>query len=464
MILFKVTMFILVINGIPPVLAAALPAVAKQPVDGGRRFRDGRVLCGKHKTVRGFVGGVLAGGILGYLIGLSLFIGLLAGLLSMIGDLFSSFIKRRMGLPEGANVPILDHVFEGAFPLLLFQGIYVLPWAPTLGSLLFFLVIAQGSAALFRKVTSSPEVETGRLVRSSSYFRYWRACHTALSPLARYLNFENVLYYRLFMKGVFKCMGIYGRGVTNALDVQVRNLCITSPSLPDSFDSFRIPFMSDLHLDGLDGLAERVISLVAEEEVDVCLLGGDYRTEMYGSFFRALRRLRELVRNVRARDGVFGILGNHDCLDIVPDLEDAGICMLVNDSFPLERKGQRLWVVGVDDPHYYRCQDMEKAFRDVPADAFSILLAHSPEIVKDAPGYPISLCLCGHTHGGQIRLPGVGPVFTHAKVPRRFASGLWKCGPVIGYTTTGAGSSGVPVRFNCPPEVVIVTLRKGERD
>lgn len=460
MALFKVTILILLINGAPPILALLFPRVGNQPLDQNYRFWDNRAFFGKHKTIRGFIGGVFTGGVLGYLLGFPFSISLLAGLLSMLGDIFSSFIKRRLGLAEGANVPLLDQCFEGAFPLLLFHRMYAFPWPLTLGSLLIFSAVAQAGAILFKKISSPPQRDSLRLVRSISHFREWRACHTALSPWARYLNFENALYYRWFMKGVFKGVGVYKRGTVNALDVQLRNVYITHSDLPRSFNPFRILFISDPHLDGLDGLTERLIRLVSEVQVDACLLGGDYRMEMYGSFFKAIRRLKKLVKHIQARDGVFGILGNHDCLEITPDLEDAGICMLVNDSFSLQRNGERLWIVGVDDPHYYQCHNMEKAFRGVPHDAFSILVAHSPEIIKDSAGYPISLCLCGHTHGGQICLPIVGPVFTHSKVPRRFASGLWRHNSITGYTTIGAGCSGVPVRFNCPPEIVMITLRK----
>ena len=261
------------------------------------------------------------------------------------------------------------------------------------------------------------------------------------------------------MKGVFTCTGIYGKGVMNALDVQVKSINITFPALPNAFTGYRVLFLSDLHIDGLDGLDERLNDLVSKLEADVCLLGGDYRMEMYGQFFKANRKLRDLVRHINTRDGIFGILGNHDCLEVAPELEDSGIYMLINDSFTLKKNGAAMCIVGTDDPHYYKCNDLEKAFEDVPRNAFSILLSHSPEIIKYTEGRKIDLCLCGHTHGGQICLPIVGPVFTHSSVSRRFSSGLWRYKGMVGYTSNGAGSSGIPVRFNCQPEVVLITLQ-----
>lgn len=312
----------------------------------------------------------------------------------------------------------------------------------------------------YRKTHPSRKKDSSRLVRSSSRFREWRACHTALSPFSRILNFENVFYYRWFIKSVFICMGIYNQGVKNALNVQVNSINIAFPTLPHAFDGYRILFITDLHIDGLDGLDERLRDLVSGLEVDICLLGGDYRMEMFGQSFRTARKLRDLVKHINARDGVFGILGNHDCLELAPELEDSGIYMLINDSYTLKRNSEPLSIIGTDDPHYYKCSDLDKAFQDIPGNAFSILLSHSPEIIKDTDGKKVDLCLCGHTHGGQIRLPVIGPVFTHSSVPRRFASGLWRHSGIIGYTSNGAGSSGIPVRFNCLPEVVLLTLNR----
>jgi hypothetical protein len=217
--------------------------------------------------------------------------------------------------------------------------------------------------------------------------------------------------------------------------------------------------MSDLHIDGIEALSDRLIALVRRLEVDLCLLGGDYRMLMYGSFLDANKKLQELVTHIHARDGIYGILGNHDCIEIAPELEDSGIYMLINDSESIERGGAILYLAGVDDVHYYKCHSLPDASKDIPKNGFSILLSHSPEIVKEMGAHTFDLCLCGHTHGGQVCLPGIGAIFTHARVPREFASGFWQYKGMTGYTTNGAGSSGVPVRFFCPPEMVLLTLR-----
>ncbi|MFH0727470.1 MAG: CDP-archaeol synthase [Pseudomonadota bacterium] len=457
----KVLSLLLLVNSVPFLFIAAFPRAGKWPLDNNRIFMDGFRLLGRHKSIAGFVSGVLAGALGGVLLGIPVWAGLIAGFLSMTGDSFSSFLKRRLGAPEGTNLPVLDQVFESGIPLLFFHYLLPIGWLPTGGVLVSFVGIVCSVTGIRGKLFSPPKANSNLCVRSVNRFRQWRACHTALSPFSRLLNFENFLYYRWAMAGIFRGLGLYDRGLKNALDVRIKEITLTMPRLPAAFNSYRILFMSDLHIDGIEALSDRLIGLVRDVEVDLCLLGGDYRMLMYGSFIEANKKLKELVTHIHAPDGIFGILGNHDCIEIAPDLEDAGIYMLINDAQPIERDGVTIYLAGVDDVHYYKCHSLSDASKDIPENGFSILLSHSPEIIKEMGDYTFDLCLCGHTHGGQICLPGIGAVFTHVKIRREFVSGFWQFKGMTGYTTQGAGSSGVPVRFFCPPEVVILTLMKG---
>ncbi len=114
----------------------------------------------------------------------------------------------------------------------------------------------------------------------------------------------------------------------------------------------------------------------------------------------------------------------------------------------------------MDDPHFYRADNIEKASADIPLEAFSILLAHTPEIYRQAAHAGFDLLLAGHTHGGQICLPGGVALTLDSVLPRRMGAGAWKHHDMHGYTSVGAGSSVVPVRFNCPPEITVHTLQK----
>lgn len=457
---YFVLILLFCINGAPPVISFFFPGISSRSLDHDVKFFDGYPILGNHKTVSGFLGAIAVGGLAVYLVGFPVKDGLLIGFFSMAGDSLSSFIKRRFNLPEGTDVPFLDQFFEALLPLIYAHHVYSFSWQVSTVIFVGFSVIAFFVSLIIKKLLSPIKTDSPRLVRSSQRFREWRACHNQLSPLARYLNFENIIYYHWLMGGIFKIAGIYNKGLKNALDIQVKSISLPFENLPDAFDSFSILFISDLHIDGIDGITDRLIELVSQLKPDVCLFGGDYRMEMYGQFFKAARELRRLVKHIDTKEGIFGVLGNHDCLEITPDIEDTGICMLVNDSYLLERNKDILAIVGVDDPHYYQCADLDKALQDVPQNVFTILLSHSPEIIKEIEGKKIDLCLCGHTHGGQICLPVIGPVFKHCNVPRSFISGLWKYNNMTGYTSKGAGSSGIPLRFNCQPEVVCIKLSK----
>ena len=166
-------------------------------------------------------------------------------------------------------------------------------------------------------------------------------------------------------------------------------------------------------------------------------------------------RLREALRG-----DIYGVLGNHDTVLMLPDLERMGIRMLMNEHLTIERGGSEIFLAGIDDAHFYRMDNIEKVAAAMPRDTFSILLSHTPEIYRQASHAGFDFLLAGHTHGGQICLPGGIPVFLSSKMPRSLGKGAWKYRGMAGYTSVGAGACGVPVRFNCPPEVTLHTLRK----
>ena len=169
--------------------------------------------------------------------------------------------------------------------------------------------------------------------------------------------------------------------------------------------------------------------------------------------------MARLMQGLRARDGVFGILGNHDSADMAAIFDSLGVRMLINETATVMRGGEALHVTGVDDVHYYYTGDASDALRFAP-DGCRIALVHSPELAEQAADAGVALYLTGHTHGGQVCLPGGMPVFTHSHGQRRFSSGLWRKGGMVGYTSRGAGVSGLPVRFNCPGEATLITLRR----
>ena len=274
-----------------------------------------------------------------------------------------------------------------------------------------------------------------------------------------FFNLENASLAPSIIEGALKLSGLYWRARRNAERVTVRQHELKFSALPGSFDGYTILHISDMHVEMSEAAMEHLIKIVHGMSYDLCVLTGDYRAKTFGPFDAALRG----VEKVRAylRPPIFGVLGNHDTVQMVPALEAMGIRMLLNECEVLARGGERIHLAGIDDAHFYRVDNIEKAASQIPSDEFSILLSHTPEIYRQAAHANFNLMLCGHTHGGQLCLPGSIPIKLEAVLPRRMGAGVWEYGDMIGYTSRGAGSSVVPVRLNCPPEITLHRLRRG---
>lgn len=271
-------------------------------------------------------------------------------------------------------------------------------------------------------------------------------------------------YWALFkaLIGLFglalRLAGLYERGVRNALDIRTTYLELQFEDLPQEFDGFRILQLSDLHVDYLPEVVQIGLGLASKAEVDICVLTGDYRESVRGAFDHILPEMRSLVARVDAKCGVWAILGNHDCADMVEAFESLGITMLVNETLSLRRGDSEIHIAGTDDVHYFYTTAARDVLDQTPG-GFKIALVHSAELADVAADSGFHLYLAGHTHGGQVCLPGGLPILTHLSRFRRYASGLWRHRSMTGYTSTGVGVSGLPVRFFSRGEIVFVTLR-----
>ena len=252
--------------------------------------------------------------------------------------------------------------------------------------------------------------------------------------------------------------GLYARGRRNAGSVIVRQNTIRSPAVPAAFDGFRILHLSDLHVDGNKAALHRVVALIGECDYDICLLTGDYRGNS-NNCDAALHGMSKLAARLKAP--AMAVLGNHDPLEMVSGLEALGFRVLLNECEAVLRGLDRIFIAGIDDEHFFRTGDIAKAAADIPRGEFAILLSHTPEVFRQAEQAGFQLMLSGHTHGGQICLPGRVPITLDARLPRHFGAGAWRHGKMQGYTSVGAGTSIAPVRFNCPPEITLHELRRG---
>jgi len=275
-----------------------------------------------------------------------------------------------------------------------------------------------------------------------------------------FFHIENWYSVHSVIRTVLKLTGLYWRGRANAARVQVRHNDIRFGKLPPAFDGFTLLHMSDFHADMNDGAMRRLEEILPDLSYDLCVLTGDYRGATFGKFDEALARMRPIL--ARIKRPVYGVLGNHDTIRMVPELEAMGIRMLLNECEPVMRSGATIYLAGIDDAHYFRVDNIEKAASSIPHEAFSILLSHTPEIYRQAAHAGFDLLLSGHTHGGQICLPGSIPLKLDAVLPRRFGAGAWDYHKMAGYTSIGVGSSIVTVRINCLPEITLHRLWRAE--
>jgi len=276
-----------------------------------------------------------------------------------------------------------------------------------------------------------------------------------------FFHIENLQVGHAVIRAILMATGLYWRGLRNAAKVEVRHNPIHVPQLPEPFDGFTILQISDLHVDLSEAAMAHVVHLLKDLRYDICLLTGDYRGNTWGPYEPSLAGMTEVCAALKGP--VYGVLGNHDTILMVPGLEAMGVRMLLNETDVIERGGARIHLAGIDDAHFYRVDNIEKAADAIPHDAFSILVTHTPEIYRQAAHADFDVLLSGHTHGGQICLPGGIPITLSAVLPRGLGSGAWRHHEMIGYTAVGAGSSVVPVRFNCPPEITLHRLcRSGQ--
>jgi uncharacterized protein len=271
-----------------------------------------------------------------------------------------------------------------------------------------------------------------------------------------FFHIENWYSAQSLIRNALRLTGLYRRARRNAERVELRRNPIVSRRLPAAFEGFTILHLTDLHVDMNPGAMARVAELVRELDYDLAVLTGDFRGQTFGPFEPTLQGLAALHAHLKGP--LYGVLGNHDSIRMVPAMEEMGIRMLLNEAVAIPRGTERIHLAGIDDAHYFRVDNIEKAAAAVPHDEFSILLSHTPEVYRQAAHAGFDLMLAGHTHGGQICLPGSIPITLDSKLPRRLGAGAWRWHRMAGYTSVGCGSSIVAVRLNCPPEITLHRL------
>lgn len=252
----------------------------------------------------------------------------------------------------------------------------------------------------------------------------------------------------------------YQARYSNPYEPRLERVDIRLPEGAEALDGTSIAFVTDTHVGPFidqDDLA-RATALLDKEQPDLILLGGDLVSESPRYIGGAVEVLQTLIE--RAPQGGFAVLGNHDfnvsASKVTEGLSQAGFGVLRNDATSVTINGTELWIGGIDETLLGRPSPPD-TFAQIPEDAVSIALWHEPQFAEQAAAQGPFLQLSGHTHGGQIRIPGVGPVGlpVHGK---RYVIGLNDADGMAVYTSRGVGVYRPPMRFNCPPEVTLITL------
>lgn len=263
-------------------------------------------------------------------------------------------------------------------------------------------------------------------------------------------------------------LGCLGVGYAAHHRIEVSRVEVRLATLPVQFDGLTIAHLSDIHHGIYTDFAyiSHCVELVNSLKPDIVALTGDY-TLLAKSY---IEPCADALRPLRASVGVFAVLGNHDYYQSAGQtahaLRRAGFTVLIEGRERLEKRGARISLLGADDLLYGHW-DVSRLMLDVPEDETRIVLAHNPDYIGRVAerGRYVDFMLSGHTHGGQVRLPLLGAPHVVSDYGQRFVMGLNQMesqdkGPMQIYTTRGIGAIWMPVRFDCPPEVVLYTLRQ----
>jgi hypothetical protein len=237
---------------------------------------------------------------------------------------------------------------------------------------------------------------------------------------------------------------------------------------PARLEGFTIALLSDFHYDPYFSVhpLRSAIGMVNGLRPDLIALTGDFVSMPWSGdpadAASAAEPCAQLLRQMRAPHGLWAVLGNHDVFTdpdrVSTSLHSAGIQVLSNQSVPIERDGARFWLSGIDDV-LGGTADLDATFHALPANEAVVLLAHEPDYADTVARYAVDLQLSGHSHGGQVRLPFIRPVFL-PELARKYVWGRYQIGGLALYTNAGLGTVNLPIRMNCPPEITLLTLRR----
>lgn len=282
-----------------------------------------------------------------------------------------------------------------------------------------------------------------------------------ISTITRKTFLQKLMHWAGRLVGLGVAAGVYSYGWERHW-IETTEVTITLPKLPDAFRGTKLVHFSDLHLGHFSEPkdVQHVVDLIMSKKPDMICFTGDLVDEST----RYLSAVLPILGQLEATLGKYAVLGNHDYRarqqQVIRDtLSSAGFEVLDNRHVRVDRQGSSLHMAGVDDV-LFGVPDLARALGDIPTDEAVILLAHEPDFADETAAYPVGLQLSGHSHGGQVRLPLIGAILT-PKLSQKYVQGLYKVKDTSlqVYTSRGLGTTILPIRLFCRPEVTVITLR-----
>jgi predicted MPP superfamily phosphohydrolase len=334
--------------------------------------------------------------------------------------------------------------------------------APALAAAFALLITTPYLAGLGNPFEDRPKAPLYLYAGLWPFFVWWMSCFVfaLLGPVAFVVGRASGLPATPWLLGAAALS--LGAGLVACLrEPRMVRRDVPVADLPAAFEGYRVAHLSDVHCGSYTPEA-RVASWVARInalEPDLVAVTGDLITNGQAFLEAAARALGGL----RGRDGAFVSMGNHDYFGsdgerLVALLEREGLTVLRNRGQRVERDGATLFVAGVDDTWSGRA-DLPGALAGRPPGVTVLLLAHDPNLFPEAAAHAVELVLSGHTHGGQLAVPGMARRLNLARIVTAFSSGLYQLGRSTLYVSNGAGTTGPPVRLGAAPEITLLTLR-----
>ena len=243
--------------------------------------------------------------------------------------------------------------------------------------------------------------------------------------------------------------------------IGVTNITVTSENIPNEFNGFKIVHISDLHNAEFGDGQKDLIDKIEAQDADIIVITGD----MIDSRRTDVDKAVELITGLGNKIPVYYVTGNHESRvreynELESKLIENGVTVLKNESVKIEKDSSFINVIGVDDPSFgMSANDIFHTVSELKTDGYDVLLSHRPELFETYCESGAELVLCGHAHGGQVRIPFIGGIVApNQGLFPEYTAGSYKSGSTEMIVSRGLGNSIIPLRVNNPPELVVITL------